>query len=65
MQRDDPIIELVRIGHAVRVTAIDPSSLVEVTLQAPAGLDPATLARAATAKLRYRLARLPPAGLQT
>lgn len=54
-QEDEPIVEFRRVGAAVRVTAMDPASLLEVSLQAPAGYPQALLVRSVLAKLRYRL----------
>jgi hypothetical protein len=55
--RDGVIIELVRCGASVRVSAIDPATLVEVTLQGPAAAGEAALRRAVLRKLAYVLAR--------
>ncbi len=62
MARPDPehdgvIIELIRYGATVRVSALDPRTLVEVTLQGPASAGEAALTRAVLRKLDYVLAR--------
>ena len=62
MARQDPehdgvIIEFVRCGASVRVSALDPATLVEVTLQGPAAAGEAALRRAVLRKLDYVLAR--------
>lgn len=51
------IFETVQIGRVVKVTAIDPETLVEVSIQGPAGGDPAALEAAALRKLDYVLKR--------
>ena len=51
------IIEFVRLGGLVRVSALDPASLVEVTLQGPATAGEAALRQAVLRKLDYVLAR--------
>jgi hypothetical protein len=55
--RGGVIIEFVRLGALVRVSALDPASLVEVVLQGPAGAGEAALRRAVLRKLDYVLAR--------
>jgi hypothetical protein len=57
MAAQDVIIELVRCGATVRVSAIDSASLVEVVLQGPASAGEAALKRAVLRKLDYALAR--------
>ena len=54
---DGVILEFVRLGALVRVSAIDPASLTEVVLQGPAAAGEAALRRAALKKLAYVLAR--------
>ena len=49
------ILEFQRLGNAVKVTAIDPETLVEVSLQGPAQASEAELRRAAIDKLTYVL----------
>jgi len=55
--RGEVIIEFVRLGGLVRVSALDPASLVEVTLQGPAAAGEAALRDAVLRKLDYVLAR--------
>jgi hypothetical protein len=47
------LFELTQFGKLVRVTAIDPATLQEVTIQGPASAGEAMLRRAAAAKLDY------------
>ncbi|HEX5794836.1 MAG TPA: hypothetical protein VFY19_03265 [Geminicoccaceae bacterium] len=54
---DAVILEYVRLGALVRVSAIDPASLTEVVLQGPAAAGEPALRRAALRKLAYVLAR--------
>jgi hypothetical protein len=51
---DEIIIETVTVGGCQRVTAMDPSSLVEVVFQAPLSADLADIQRLARQKLAYR-----------
>jgi len=51
------IVEVRRYGAAVKVTAIDPDSLIEVSLQAPAATPQSTLHQLALAKLTRAIAR--------
>ena len=55
--RSGVIIEFVRLGALIRVSALDPASLVEVVLQGPAAAGEAALRRAVLRKLDYVLAR--------
>lgn len=48
-----PIVEFCRIGRAVKVSAVDPVSHLEVSIVAPAGLSEREMAEAAVRKLRY------------
>ncbi len=60
MQNDadtDYLIEFVRIGNSVKVSAIDPVTGMEASIIGPANLSDAQLSRNAIAKLRYVLAR--------
>jgi hypothetical protein len=50
-ERGAIIIEFVRLGGLVRVSALDPASLVEVTLQGPAAAGEAALRQAVLRKL--------------
>ena len=51
------IVEMRRFGTAMKVTALDPDTLVEVSLQAPAATPQATLHKLALAKLARAIAR--------
>lgn len=57
MNDEDVLLEYQRFGTIVRVRAMDPATLTEVTLQGPASTPQAALARTAVAKLRYVLAK--------
>jgi hypothetical protein len=61
---DEIIIETVAVGGSRRVTAIDPSSLVEVVFQVPLTADLADIQRLARQKLAYRIGRSRGAGRQ-
>ncbi len=54
---NDFLIEFVRIGNSVKVSAIDPATGVEASIVAPANLSEAQLSSNAIAKLRYVLAK--------
>ena len=54
---EEVLLEFHRVGNAMRVSAIDPASGTEVTIQGPVGAGEATLRRTAIAKLRYVLSR--------
>ncbi len=54
---DGVIVEFVRLGRLVRVSAIDSESLTEVVLQGPAVAGEAALRRAVLRKLGYVLGR--------
>ncbi|MDF2781491.1 MAG: hypothetical protein K0S96_1295 [Geminicoccaceae bacterium] len=54
---NEVILEFVRLGALVRVSAMDPASLTEVVLQGPAAAGEAALRRAVLQKLAYVLAR--------
>jgi hypothetical protein len=62
IEPDGVILEFVRLGPLIRVSAMDPRSLTEVVLQAPAAAGEAVLRRAALQKLAYVLRRRRPAG---
>jgi hypothetical protein len=51
------LLEFQQIGHAVKVTAVDPKTLTEVSIVGPASAGEAALGRNAINKLRYVLAR--------
>ncbi|HYE48607.1 MAG TPA: hypothetical protein VEB20_03380 [Azospirillaceae bacterium] len=53
----EALLEFQRVGNIVKVTAIDPVTLVEVTIQGPASLPQQALARTAVAKLNYVIAK--------
>ncbi len=49
------LLEFQRIGNAVKVVAVDPESLVEVTIMGPPGAGEEALTRIAVRKLEYVL----------
>ena len=51
------LVEFQTIGNSVKVTAIDPATLVEVSIVGPASAGDEELSRNAVNKLRYMLAR--------
>lgn len=51
------LLEITQIGALLRVAAMDPETLMEVTFQAPLTADRTTLAALARRKLAYVLAR--------
>lgn len=51
------ILEFTAIGSVLRVSAMDPSSLTEVTVQGPINANRATLATLARKKLAFVMAR--------
>ena len=55
--RDGYLIEFHRIGHAVKVSAVDPASLVEVSIVGTPSAGEEELTRVAVRKLQYVLAR--------
>jgi len=57
MSLDEVIFEFLQHGNAVKVTAIDPDSLVEVSIVGPANAGRAALKTAALNKLKYVLAK--------
>jgi hypothetical protein len=59
---DGVILEFVRLGRLIRVSAMDPDSLTEVVLQGPAAAGEAALRRAVLEKLAYALRRRAAAG---
>jgi hypothetical protein len=58
----DVLIEFRPVGNAVKVSAMDPETLTEVTIQGPAHASEAVLRKAVIDKLEYRLRQA--AGLQ-
>ncbi len=51
------LIEFQRLGNAVKVTAVDPVTLIEVSIMGPPACGQETLARGAVRKLEYVLAK--------
>lgn len=49
------LIEFHQLGHAVKVTAVDPETLTEVSIIGPVNAPQTQLERTAIAKLRYVL----------
>ncbi len=47
------LLELTPVGNFLRVAAFDPTSLIEVTFQAPLGTDRAALAALAQQKITF------------
>lgn len=54
---NDILIEFVRIGSSIKVSAIDPKTGIEVSTIGPASASETQLAKAALAKLRYVIAK--------
>ena len=52
------ILEFVRVGALIRVSAMEPKSLTEVVIYGPASAGEAALRRTVLCKLDYMLARL-------
>lgn len=57
MRDDDIIIEFNRVGAYVKVTAVDPVSLMEATIVGPASSSPEILKRTAVQKLMYLISK--------
>lgn len=57
MTEGDYIIEFHQVGTYVKVSIMDPASLTEVSMVAPASLPQNQLVQAAIRKLKYVLAR--------
>jgi|HigsolmetaAR201D_1030396.scaffolds.fasta_scaffold36242_2 hypothetical protein len=53
----DVIFEFYRVGNAIKVSAVDPVTTVEVSIVGPATWDEAALKRAAMRKLEFVLAQ--------
>jgi hypothetical protein len=51
------IIEFHRVGNAVKVTAMDPATLTEVSMVGALGVSDTELTRLAVRKLEYMLAK--------
>jgi hypothetical protein len=56
-QDDQVLLEFHQVGAVVKVSAVDPVTLVEVSISGPASAGEAVLGQAAIRKLRYVLAR--------
>lgn len=56
-ERGDAIIEFQTIGSTVKVSAVDPATLVEVSIVAPVKASQREMTLAVLNKLRYVLAR--------
>ncbi len=54
---EEVIFEFYQVGNSVKVSAIDPASLVEVSIVGPANAPRAQLERTALQKLKYVLAK--------
>ncbi len=54
---DEVIFEFYQVGNSVKVSAVDPASLVEVSIVGPATAPRAQLERTALRKLKYVLAK--------
>ena len=55
--RHDFIVEFYRVGACVKVSAVDPITLTEVSIVGPPNAGEEMLARAAVRKLEYVMAR--------
>jgi hypothetical protein len=56
-QDAEVLLEFHQVGAVVKVSAVDPVSLTEVSISGPASAGEAALGQAAIRKLRYVLAR--------
>lgn len=54
---DEVLLEFTRVGHAVKVCAVDPKTGTEVVIQGPVTVGEETLRRTAISKLRYVMRR--------
>jgi len=54
---DEVIFEFYQVGNSVKVSAVDPASLVEVSIVGPANASRGQLERTALNKLKYVLAK--------
>ncbi len=54
---NEVIIEFLRVGNAVKVSAVDPESQIEVSIVGAPGAGEETLKRTAIQKLEYVLAK--------
>jgi hypothetical protein len=57
MASGEVILELHRVGTALKVTAVDPETLIEISFQAPAATPMPSLRQLAAAKLACAVAR--------
>jgi hypothetical protein len=57
LRESEVLLQFQRIGNIVKVVAIDPATLTEVTIQGPATLPQSALTRTAVAKLNYVLSK--------
>lgn len=53
------LIEFIQVGNAVKVSAVDPQSGLEVSIVGSPAMSQSALADAAVRKLRYRLRQKP------
>lgn len=61
MKQDDGfLIEFIQIGNAVKVSAVDPKTGIEVSIVGSPSMSRDHLSRVALRKLRYRLENKPP-----
>ncbi len=58
----EALVEVQQIGSILKATALDPDSLVEVTVQGPLAAGEAGMTRLAVQKLQYRLNKLTESG---
>jgi hypothetical protein len=56
-QKDGYIIEFYQLGNSIKVTAMDPRTLTEVTIIGAPGFPREALARNAVRKLQYVMAK--------
>ena len=59
---DEILLEIARIGNSLRVVALDPRTLAEVTFQAPPAADRAALATLARRKLDFVMEKVVKSG---
>ncbi len=57
MKSQEILIETQKIGHSLRVTAIDVTTLTEVVFQAPLSASPGQIKHLAQSKINYLLKR--------
>jgi len=57
-RQDGYLIEFVQVGNAVKVSAVDPKSGIEVSIVGSPLMSRDQLSRVAVQKLEYRLAKL-------